>query len=122
MPIGMMILQWSDRGALETMMQYPANKDMQISSKTLLHLINLHGFSEKAGLTTLNVKRVNILTYYSGSEKNIYVVLVLNLLEDADDFEEEFKEIALKILNNLKNEKYKELIPDIYERLKLIST
>ena len=57
-----------------------------------------------------------------GSEKNIYVVLVLNLLEDADEFEDKFNEIALEILDNLKDGKYKEMLPDLFKRLKSRST
>jgi len=117
MPLGLMVMKWEERSALVKEAQYPENKELFITEKTLLHLLNLHGFSKESGITTLNVKNVNLITYYSGVELNYYVVLVLNLLEDADDFEEKFENIGLQILENLDNDEYKGMLSSLFESL-----
>jgi len=65
----------------------------------------------------LSVKRINLITYYSGAEKGHYVILVLSILEDPDDFEEDYEEIAQIILDNLEEEKYKEMVPSLFKKL-----
>ena len=117
MPVGLVLMKWDERVATEILFKYPDDKDFEITDKTLLHLLNLHEFSEKPGISTLTVKRVNLVTYYSGVEKGHYVILVLSILEDPEDIEEEFKEIAQAIIDNLEEEKYKELIPSLFKKL-----
>ena len=122
MPIGLMVMQWNPRTALETKAQYPDNKDLYISDKTLLHILNLHGFGEKAELTTLTVKKVNIITYYSGKISNFYIILVLNLFEESVNFEQSLKEVALDILANIEDEKYIEMLPALFKKIKVTSS
>jgi len=117
MPLGLLVMKWEERSALVKTAQYPQNKELHITKKTLIHLLNLHGFSKEAGMTTLTVKNVNIITYYSGAESNYYIILVLNLLENVEDFEEKFEAIAIKILENLQNTAYKDMLPELYENL-----
>ncbi len=97
--------------------QYPEDKELNLSEKTLLHLLNLHGFSKEPGLISLNIKDINLITYYSGSELGYYIVLVLSLLENAEDFEEKFEIIALNILKNLNKNKYNEMLSDLFKNL-----
>ncbi len=117
MPVGIVLMKWDERVATEILLKYPEDKDFEITDKTLLHLLNLHEFSEKPGTSTLTVKRVNLITYYTGVEKGHYVILVLSILENPDDFIEIFEEIAQEIIENLEEEKYKEIIPSLFKKL-----
>ena len=116
MPLGILVMKWEERSALIKKAQYPLNKDLFVTEKTFLHLLNLHGFSEESGMSTLTVKNVNLITYYSGVNSNYYIILVLNLLEDVEDFEQKFEELAYEILENLEDEYYKELLDELYEK------
>ncbi|MFX1275965.1 MAG: hypothetical protein ACFFBP_09325 [Promethearchaeota archaeon] len=122
MPLGLMVMKWEEKTALEKKAQYPENKELFITGKTFMHLLNLHGFSKEAGMTTLNVKDINIVTYYSGVELNYYVILVLNLLENAEDYEEIFEKGAIEILEHINNDEYKKMLPPLFEKLSLKST
>ena len=73
MPLGIIIMQWNARAFMITKAKYPPDKDLYLSDKTFMHLLNLHGFSKEAGLVTLTVKRINIITYYSGLESNYFI-------------------------------------------------
>ncbi|MBN1801616.1 MAG: hypothetical protein JW891_08940 [Candidatus Lokiarchaeota archaeon] len=117
MPLGIIVKKWNERIGLETLAQYPRNKDFFISNQTFLHLLNLHGFSNESGMTSLTVKETNIITYYSGSDTGYFVILALNLLENAEDFEEKLEEIALEILDNLKDNQYEKLLPRLYRKI-----
>ena len=117
MPVGLILMKWDERVATEILFKYPEDGDFEISDKTLLHLLNLHGFSEKPGISTLSVKRINLITYYSGAEKGHYVILVLNILEDPDEFEEDYEHFAQTILDNLEEDKYKEMVPSLFKKL-----
>ena len=117
MPLGLLVMKWEERSALIKIAQYPQNKDLHVTEKTLIHLLNLHGFSKEPGMTTLTVKDVNIITYYSGKKLNYYIILVLNMLENVEDFEHKFEEIAIIILENIDNTAYKEMLPTLYEKI-----
>ena len=117
MPLGLLILKWEERSALVKIAQYPQNKDLHVTEKTLIHLLNLHGFSKEPGMTTLTIKDVNIITYYSGKKLNYYIILVLNMLEDVEDFEQNFEDIAVKILENTENLAFKDILPELYRKI-----
>ena len=121
MPVGIVLMKWDERVATEILLKYPEDNSFEISEKTLLHLLNLHEFSEKPGLSSLSVKRINLITFYSGVEKGHYVILVLSMLENPEDFEEKFEEIAKEILENLEDEKYKNMIPSFFKELEDLS-
>ena len=116
MPLGLLVVKWEERSALVKTAQYPQNNDLYVTEKTLLHLLNLYGFSKEPGMTTLTVKDVNIITYYFGVELNYYIILVLNLLEDVEDFEKKFEKLAFEIFDHLEDSTYKGMLPELYEK------
>ena len=118
MPIGIKILHWGPRKALETIAQYPETKDLHLTGRDLMHLLNLHGFEEKSNMITLSVKNINILSYYTGIKTNYYIVLILNLLEDIHNYEEKFKDIALEIIENLEDARYISMLEILFDKIK----
>jgi len=117
MPNGIILMKWNERSATEILFKYPTNKDFQLSKKTLLHILNLHGFNKKPGIASLTTSDINFLTYYSGAEKGYYIILLLNILEIPDDYEENFKQLAPKIINKIEKQNYKKTLPSLYNKL-----
>ena len=117
MPEGIMVLKWNERSGVELKAQFPEGIAKKVSKETLLHLVNLHAFDEASGVVGLNSEEVNFISYYSGSLDNYFIMLVLNLLDNAEDYEEILKDTAREILNNIVNKKYKEILPDLFERV-----
>lgn len=117
MPNGIIFMKWNERSATEILFKYPSNKDFKLSKKTLLHILNLHGFNKKPGIASLTTRDINFLTYYSGIIKGYYLILLLNILESPDDYEEIFKKIAPTIIDNLENQNYENAIPSLYNKL-----
>ncbi len=68
-----------------------SNEELNVTDGTLMNIFSLHEFSEQDGVVSLTVRDVNIVTYYTGEDMDYYVVLILNLLENPEDYEERLK-------------------------------
>ena len=82
-----------------------------------MHILNLHEFSEHAGSVSLTLDNVNFVTYYTGSDKDYFFILMLNILEDPEDYEEILEEVSQTILKNLEKRKYLELLPSLFKKI-----
>ena len=116
MPDGLIFMKYDERSGMEIKAKYPEEK-LKISNKTLMHILNLHEFSEQAGTVSLTLDNVNFVTYYTGSNKDYFFILMLNILEDPEDYEEILEEVSQSILKNLKNEKYLEILPSLFKKI-----
>lgn len=117
MPDGILVMKWNERTAIDVLFKHPENENFKISNKTLLHVLNLHGFKRKPGIASLTTGHINFITYYSGREKGYYVILLLNMLEIPEDYECEFRKIAQKIIESLEEESFEEIIPPLFKKL-----
>jgi hypothetical protein len=115
MPDCLIVMKYSQRKGVDIRAQYPKGK-LKITKDTLMHIFNMHAF-EEPGIASLSIDRINISTYYAGSKTDYFIILVLNLLENPDDFEEVLTEISLKIVDNLEENKYIEMLPELFKKL-----
>ncbi|MFW9879221.1 MAG: hypothetical protein ACFFG0_39580, partial [Candidatus Thorarchaeota archaeon] len=60
---------------------------------------------------------LNIASYYTGREKPLYIILLLNLDEDADTYEGGLSDITRVIFQNYEDNAYLEMIPFLFQRL-----
>lgn len=117
MPDGILVMKWNERTAIDVIFKYPNNQSFKISNKTLLHVLNLHGFKRKPETVSLTTGHINFITYYSGREQGYYVILLLNMLENPEDYESEFKKIGQSIVENIEEKKCEKIIPPLYNKL-----
>ncbi|MBD3211852.1 MAG: hypothetical protein GF311_04515 [Candidatus Lokiarchaeota archaeon] len=101
MPEGLLLLHFNTRSGIEILDKYPKEIASRVSKKTLLQVYNMHQYARQKGTAWLNLESINFISYYSGPSSNYFVVLILNILEDPEDFEKEIELIAQKVLNNL---------------------
>ncbi|HDZ18628.1 MAG TPA: hypothetical protein ENH75_10070 [archaeon] len=116
MPTGLIFAKYNVRSGLEIKVKFPEDIS-ELSDKTLMHVINLHGFTKEAGIASLNIEAINFITYYSGSDTDYFLILILNTHEDPDDYEEVFEKGSKEILKNLEDNKYIKLIPTLYKQI-----
>ena len=116
MPYGLIFAKYDFRGGLEIKTKFPENIS-DLSDKTLMQILILHGFTKQAGIASLNIEAINFITYYSGSDTDYFLILILNTHEDPDDYEEVFEEVSKRILKNLEDNKYIKLIPTLYKQI-----
>ena len=118
MPEGIIVLKWDERSSADILAQYPEDKILKITNKTIMQIYNMHAFSKEGGIANLTIGRVNFSSYYSGSDKgNYFIILFLNLLENPWDYEACLKEVSQIILKNLEGGKYKEKLPSLYKQI-----
>ena len=115
MPDSLIVMKYNDRKGVDIQAKYPKG-DLKVSKETLMHVFNLHGF-EEPGIASLSINEINITTYYSGKEKDYFIILILNILENPDDFEQVLIEISQEILNNLENKEFVEMLPSFFKKV-----
>ena len=116
MPYGLIFAKYDFRGGLEIKTKFP--KDIsELSGTSLMQIVNLHGFTKEAGISSLKLDDINFITYYSGSDTGYFLILMLNLHEDPEDYEEVIEVVSRRILKNLEDNKYIKLIPTLYKQV-----
>jgi hypothetical protein len=93
------------------------NEKLNLTDGTLMNILSLHEFSKEDGITSMMVGETNILTYYSGEDIDYYVVLILDMLDDPEDYESILREISQIILENLEEEKYINKLPSLFTQI-----
>ena len=116
MPDGLIVMRYDDRSGIDVKVKYPEEK-LKVSDKTLMHIFNLHEFSNEPGIASLTIEKVNFVTYYSGSQTDYFFILILNILENPEDYEDVLEEVSKTILKNLKKNKYCEMLPSLFNQI-----
>jgi hypothetical protein len=93
-----------------------------LNEKTLMQVYSTHEYSGESGMISLMIGSLNIASYYTGPEKNFYILLLLNLDDDPDAYEEGLIDISRIILGNLDNDAFLQMIPTLFRRLSVYPT
>ncbi len=116
MPEGFIIMRYDDRSGIDIKTTFPEGK-LETSERTLMHIFNLHEFSNEPSIASLTVEKINFVTYYSGSQTDYFFILILNILENPEDYEEILEEVSKTILKNLKRNHYYKMLPSLYNQI-----
>ncbi len=109
-------MRYDNKRGISIEAKYP-NEELKVTDGTLMNIFSLHEFSKQDGIASLTVGDVNITTYYTGEDMDYYVVLILKMLENPEDYEEGLKKISQIILENLKEEKYIDMLPSLFTQI-----
>lgn len=115
MPIGLVIMRWDIKVSTEILAKYP--EELIISDETLMQIYAAHEYTGEPGMISLLVGPLNIASYYTGREKPLYIILLLNLDEDADTYEGGLSDISRVIFQNYEDNAYLDMIPFLFQRL-----
>jgi len=115
MPTGIVLMKWDERLGVSILAQHP--ESIEITNKILMQIYSTHEYSRESGLVSLNVGAMNLVSYYTGPDLGIYLILALTLDEDPEVFEDGLSDATRVIVYNLDNDAYKPLIPSIFQRL-----
>jgi len=119
-PRGLILMKWDERVGTEIIVKYP--KDIEISQKTLMQIYGAHEYTGESGMVNLMVGSLNIASYYTGQEKGYYLVLILNIEDDADAYEGGIIDVIQILLQNLSDDSYLHIIPSLFQRLAIYPT
>jgi len=115
MPIGIVMMRWDIKVSTEILAKYP--EELLISEETLMQIYAAHEYTGEPGMISLLVGPLNIASYYTGREKSLYIILLLNLDEDADAYEGGLADISRVIFQNYEDNAYLDMIPFLFQRL-----
>ncbi|HEC39490.1 MAG TPA: hypothetical protein ENI29_14720, partial [bacterium] len=115
MPIGLVVMKWDDRAGTEILSKYP--EEVFLTEKTLMQVYSTHEYSGESGMISLMIGSLNIASYFTGPENGFYILLLLNLEDDPDAYEEGLIDISRIILQNVEEDEFIKLIPSLFRRL-----
>lgn len=116
MPKGLIVMKYNDRSGIDIKASFP-QEELDIKSGTLMNIFSLHEFSKQAGIASLTVGDINISTYYTGVDMDYFIILLLNVLENLEDYEEGLQEISQMILKNLEEDRYINMLPSLFKQI-----
>jgi hypothetical protein len=108
-------MRWDIKVSTEILAKYP--EELIIGDETLMQIYAAHEYTGEPGMISLLVGPLNIASYYTGRDKPLYIILLLNLDEDADMFEGGLSDISRVIFQNFEDNAYLEMIPFLFQRL-----
>ncbi|MHA1338522.1 MAG: hypothetical protein ACTSRZ_01165 [Promethearchaeota archaeon] len=122
MPRGMIVARWDDRLGITPEAAYPPEIENVLEHDDLLTIFSTHAISEKAGILAMRIKRLNIISYYSGlpegeETEQYFVVVILEQEEDPASYEERLTEIAKLIIASIDKPGFNEMFAKFYEQL-----
>ena len=120
MPVGLVVMKWDERIGTEITAKYP--EEITITDKTLMQVYSTHEYSGESGMISLMVGSLNIASYYTGPEKGYYILLLLNLDDDPDAYEGGMADASRVILQNVDDDSYIGMIPNLFRRLSVYPT
>ncbi|MFX1274703.1 MAG: hypothetical protein ACFFBP_06085 [Promethearchaeota archaeon] len=120
MPIGIIIMRWDDLVGNVIENRYP--QEINVTDQTLMHVYSTHEYSGDMGIISLMVGSLNIASYYTGPDKGIYILLLMNLDEDPDAYEGGLADASRTILQALEDDSVDKVLPDLYRRLAVYPT
>jgi len=120
MPVGLVVMRWDERVGTEILAKYP--EEINITDKTLMQVYSTHEYSGESGMISLMIGSLNIASYYTGPDKGFYILLLLSLDDDPDSYEGGLIDISRIILQNIRDDAYVEMIPNLFRRLSVYPT
>ena len=113
-------MRWDERVGTEILAKYP--EEISITDKTLMQVYSTHEYSGESGMISLMIGSLNIASYYTGPDKGFYILLLLSLDDDPDSYEGGLIDISRIILQNIIDDAYVPMIPDLFRRLSVYPT
>jgi len=120
MPVGLIVMRWDERTGTEVLAKYP--EEISVTDKTLMQVYSTHEYSGDMGMISLMVGSLNIASYYSGTEKSLYVLLLLSLDDDPDAYEGGLADASRVILQTLDDETFLSMVPSLFQRISVYPT
>ncbi len=115
MPIGLILMRWDPKISTEIISKYP--EELIITEGTLMQIYAAHEYTAEPGMISLMVGHLNIASYYTGGDRPLYIILLLNLDDDPDIYEGGLADVSRIIIQNYEDQAYLEMVPFLFQRL-----
>jgi len=119
-PVGLLVMKWDERIGTEILVKYP--EEIILTKKTLMQIYSTHEYTGEPGMISLMVANLNITSYFTGPERNLYILLLLMLDEDPDLYEGGLVDVSHVILQNYDDDSFLQMIPSLFQHLSIFPT
>ena len=120
MPKGIGCFVWDDKTGVEIIEKYPDELTQGLGNDDILTIFTTHALSGEAGILTMVLKQMSVISYYTGKPKEedeAQFILALFLAENEETgiYEEYLSAIAEMVIKSIGKEDFKDLFIDCYE-------
>ena len=115
MPRGMIIMDWDDRSGASSIASHPS--ELSLDDAVFMQIYSTHEYSGTTGMISLMSGNLNLASYYSGSEHDVYVILILGIEEDPDAYEDGLSDLMRVVIEKIDDPQLQSLLPSYYQRL-----
>jgi len=115
MPLGLILMKWDPKVGTEIVTKYP--EELIVSDETLMQIYAAHEYTGEPGMISLMVGHLNIASFYTGKERSLYIIVLLNLDDDADLYEGGLTDISRIIMQNIEDDAYLSMMSFLFQRL-----
>jgi hypothetical protein len=115
MPVGLIIMNWDERVGANVKAQYPP--EIVIQPATLMQVYSQHEYAGDAGMVSFITGPLNIASYYTGQETMYYIILLMEMEEEADSYEEGLADLSRQVLMNQEGDSYKQIMASLFQRI-----
>jgi hypothetical protein len=112
---GIGVFSWDERSGMDVIATYPKNLNLQ--NNMLLQIYLQHDYTDEEGIVGLEKKDINFISYYTGPEIGVYILLLLNYGEKGETFEDELTMFSKMILADLEPSTLELLLPALFKRI-----
>ena len=70
MPLGLVLFSWDSKFGINVEVEYPINISKGLDKDDILTVFASSALSGDAGIYSLKIKQINVVSYYSGKPKN----------------------------------------------------
>ena len=115
MPLGLIMMRWDPKVGTEIVTKYP--EELIVSDETLMQIYAAHEYTGEPGMISLMVGHLNIASFYTGKERSLYIIVLLNLDDDPDLYEGGLTDISRIIMQNIEDDAYLKMMQFLFQRL-----
>ncbi|MFX1590471.1 MAG: hypothetical protein ACFFC1_20245 [Promethearchaeota archaeon] len=115
MPLGLILMKWDPKVGTEIVTKYP--EELIVSDETLMQIYAAHEYTGEPGMISLMVGHLNVASFYTGKERALYIIALLNLDDDPDLYEGGLTDVSRIIMQNIEDDRYLTMMPFLFQRL-----
>ncbi len=117
---GMILCSWDNRMGVNVDAKYPENVLEGLSDDDILTLFTTHALGGEAGILSMTMQRINVVSYYTGkpkseTENQFIVALFLTEGDDPRKYEEYLLAISENLIRTVDKEGFLDFFVDCYE-------
>ncbi|MHA1145401.1 MAG: hypothetical protein ACTSRW_16145, partial [Candidatus Helarchaeota archaeon] len=112
---GMAVMKWDKKYGMRVEAQYP--ESLEIDDVTTKQIYTNHEFEEEPGFLAISIGELNLASYYTGTETEYYVCVMLSTDELPERYEDILSDVVRQIMASIKGRRYRSFLPVYFSNI-----